>query len=587
MKFWQNIKGFITSFLWAFVGIFIYIYMMLTLLLYIKFDILELYSINQIIAIMFDKNIKFEFITISLMLFLLYILIIYIKSEYIFYKERKNMRPIIVTLEELSKIWLNENHKTQIIVEEKTKFIDYGDFKEQRSKDLIKNYISKEEYRKFYSEDKINIIVKLLQILEENITLSSVASKYKSDPELSASYKNNINTTGKTSYDVFARVNIFVHTLNVVDEAIFYIKEKEQDFFALNLADCIIVALAHDIGKIPKIKNIDEKHANLLILNNPHQAVSVLFFKELFGTEYEKIIEAIGSHHSATTSNEQLTRMIIASDKNARKKELKEYLENERNAIKKEEKIIKENLSFSEQSLGDKEIVDTSSILTEVITKKPRKRKVKDEILEADIKEKTIQEPRLDENLDADISSFNGARKRRIPVSVKTQEITKNPIITTQEEKNTIEILPFDFNSQIEKSIIDELEKHINSYEKEKITSIKSISYKDVILYSLPFFNEILCKLLYIEKDENYKEKLFAYSRYAVTKLQEKGYTKHIAKGFYFSTFKLKINKRNNKLFVIPIIASIYNLDETALESKKDEFLKSIEITQFVDEKII
>lgn len=294
---------------------------MLTMLIYIKFDVLELYSINHIKSLLFDKNIKFEFISISLMLCLLYICIAYIKSEYIFYKERKNMRPIIVTLEELSRIWLNEDAQSQVIIEEKTKFIDYGDFKEQRSKDLIKNYISKEEYRKFYSEDKINIIVKLLQILEESIELSSVASKYKNDPELSASYKNSIDTTGKTSYDVFARVNIFAaHSLSVVDEAIFYIKEKEQDFFALNLADCIIVVLAHDIGKIAKIKNIDEKHANLLISNNPHLAVSVLFFKELFGTEYEKILEAIGSHHSATTSNEQLTRMIIIADKNARKK---------------------------------------------------------------------------------------------------------------------------------------------------------------------------------------------------------------------------------------------------------------------------
>lgn len=100
----------------------------------------------------------------------------------------------------------------------------------------------------------------------------------------------------------------------------------------------------------------------------------------------------------------------------------------------------------------------------------------------------------------------------------------------------------------------------------------------------MPFFNEILANLIYIEKDENYKENLFAYSRYAVTKLQEKGYTKYIKKGFYFSTFKLKINKRNNKLFVIPIIASIYSLDEIDLESKKDEFLKGIEITQFMDE---
>ncbi len=541
-------------------------YITITILAYLKFDEFRLYSLNQAQELLHYDFIRYNFISLMALMLFLYIAVLYIKREYRYYKEKNGLQPIIVTLEELSQIWLGEK-KSNYVVKEKTKFVEIGEFENVRTKNLIKSYIAPSEYIKFFPEDKLNIIIQLLRILEEGGNVSSVASKFKSDPEKIGSFTNAIDTSGKTSYQVFSKVTLYEHTMNVVDESISFMKEKEGDFFMMNLCDAIIVALAHDIGKMEKIKNIEEGAVNQIISQNPHQTVSVLFFTQLFGTEYENIREAIGNHHSAATSGSRLTRMIIASDKLARKHELEEYLNSQRNK--------------SDQPLTDSKKSDCAKEQKIVIN---------------DSKDELKNVRTLENKKDTNMELSPLKRRRRVPIASKKEtpklftnnnredfKLVEN--ISTDNNDGEINIIPIDFTQDLESKIIDELSNNINKYGiDEKITSIKSVSYQDSVLFSITYFNSVVEKYVYINKSlskEEYKDTLHGISRYVIGVLIDKKYVNYIKKGFFFSTFPCVLNGKKGKLLVVPIKSEIFNLDTIALESMKDDFLKKISISTY------
>lgn len=552
------------------------VYITVTTLAYFKFDEFRVYMPNEIIELLKLDFIKYNFLSLMALLLFFYMFVAYVKNEYKRYKERHNLQPLIVTLEELSQIWLGEKEST-FVVKEKTKFVEIGEFENKRTKELIRNYISPPEYIKFFPEEKLNIIIQLFRMLEEGGAVSSVASKFKSDPEKTGNFSNAIDTTGKTSYDVFSKISLYEHTMDVVDESINFMKDKEGEFFMMNLCDAIIVALAHDIGKMEKIRNLEEGAVNQIITQNPHQTVSVLFFTQLFGTEYESIREAIANHHSAATSGSRLTRMIIYADKQARKKELENYLNSQRQKI-----VEAKPTAIKEEDTKE----DVPQVKDNLATKpKPK-------------------EPDADKNQDKDkLSPLK--RRRRIPATSKKDDtptlfddnpnedksssVEDNKVVSDdilpKEEPNPINVIEIDFNENLERLIIDELSQNINKCgPDEKITSIKSVSFQDSVLFSITFFNSVVEKYVYIDKSlskSEYKETLHGICRYVIGKLIEKNYTNYIAKGFYFSTFPCVADDKKGKLLAVPIKGEIFNLDTLLLETMKNGFLKRIQISTY------
>jgi putative nucleotidyltransferase with HDIG domain len=287
--------------------------------------------------------------------------------------KRKNCAIQEVELAEIAKIWLEAEEYKQIIKqeisseipkqtkEEKKTFIVPA-FNKEESRELFR-FI--EQHQSSFSELGIKVISDILKLLENN-PVSSVASKFKQDPN----YKdyNKMVIAGKTSYDILSEVDLYTHTIDVVNEAVKYLQDHNPDEKELYLERVIIAALCHDIGKIQKsYKNLtDDVYKKV-----PHNVISALILREEYPKLNEEIIEAVEQHHGAVKNKNNYTlKVLIEADKKAREKEIKEWLiknqktkdnNKDNKDIKnkdntdKEQNINNEEINNKNQNINDKE----------------------------------------------------------------------------------------------------------------------------------------------------------------------------------------------------------------------------------------
>ena len=261
------------------------------------------------------------------------LLILYFIQDYQI-RNRKHCGLQQVALEEIAKIWL-ENEAYLEIAKEKVKEdkeekpqtqIIVPEFSMQRSKDLFNEYIIKNQ--SYFDEYSIKIIIDLIRFLERFKDTPSVVSLFKDDFEYKQMTKNMI-VSGYSSYDILREIDIYTHTFNVVDKSIELLKEEKGDEYRLSLSRAIISALAHDLGKIEKFKEVLSSISLELFKKVPHYLISKSIFLELY-PDYQyknEIVEAIENHHSSyKKSNNYFLKLLIQADKEARKKEIDEWL---------------------------------------------------------------------------------------------------------------------------------------------------------------------------------------------------------------------------------------------------------------------
>ena len=230
-----------------------------------------------------------------------------------------------VELKEIAKLWLESESYKQVLKQEieeelpkesKTINIIMPHFKNERSKKLFE-FIS--EYRDSFSEIGLKTIEWLVRMLEDNPT-SSVASKFiKKDPN-HKDYGEMV-IPNKTKYDILSEIDLYTHTMNVVNEAINYLQEHNKDEMGLYLERVIIASLGHDIGKIDLAKN------SKVFANATHNAISAINIKEKFPELNEEIIDAIKHHHgNMKPKNNYTLKILLKADHTARQKEIQQWL---------------------------------------------------------------------------------------------------------------------------------------------------------------------------------------------------------------------------------------------------------------------
>ncbi|MFZ5572902.1 MAG: HD domain-containing protein [Thermodesulfobacteriota bacterium] len=173
---------------------------------------------------------------------------------------------------------------------------------------------------------RINIldsVKQLLVLLDREGDCSSIARRYD-DPKTGNAPKDVESAEWQVNqpdaYDILSRnVSLLEHTLNVASILIEKRKKERKDV-QMEMGRLLLVALGHDIGKIPS-KARDRFHKD-------HFLISHAILNEMMPADYpsrEEILMAVRDHHFPSASTGSLLADLKAADHQARQLELKTY----------------------------------------------------------------------------------------------------------------------------------------------------------------------------------------------------------------------------------------------------------------------
>jgi hypothetical protein len=160
------------------------------------------------------------------------------------------------------------------------------------------------EHRKSIKGNRMAVITRLLKMLDTEGACASVV-RNKALPEVDNDYS-------KDSFDLLSQVPLYLHSINVARMAITHVSHE------VLIADVIIVALAHDIGKMPVYH--EKSYAT-----GDHPIISSLVMNGI--PEYlelgnrDELDKVIRSHHDLKPSN-PLAAMLKEADSLVRNDEL-------------------------------------------------------------------------------------------------------------------------------------------------------------------------------------------------------------------------------------------------------------------------
>jgi len=525
------------------------VYVFAWALVFLQTKTVYLLTPYDVIDILRDPLFLAPTITVLALIVAIILLYLYIKSEYKKYQHFRENRIYSISLQELAQIWgANRIHTT---VKETIPVVYLKNFTQERTRDFVVRVMEKNI--RFFPQEKLEIIFELLKILEnEAVAIPSVASKFRGDPEKSGSYQAVITPDGKTSYDIFYEVSLYNHTMNVVEKAIEFLKEKDPISFETSMCDGIIVALAHDIGKLHKIRQFNKEYPNEILMQNPHQAISKMFFGEMWAG-YLGIEEAIYNHHSAPNSTSLLTRMIIHADKEARKMEMLAW-----------------QLHRNEEKRNTLEApIQSAQLEDETVNTLP--------VIEGSKKSRTKQK-RFSKELQEESLLLASSNYEEDPIE-KSYEIASPQFDTSLIKKQYDTPESIDFNDALEAKIMNDLRQNINVYTLEKPQGINSISYNDTILFSITFYNSVIKKHIYVsDEDQTLVKKI---GMFISSIFFDKGYVRYMQKDAGCSIFFLTISKKHYKFMCVPFKAEVFNMNTFELDSKKDAWLNSIRVSEY------
>jgi len=313
--------------------------------LYANYYFFNSLSLNLYIVTLLVKTYPITTVFIILVLFLI---IVY---QYRLYrqslKNRKNCQISCVDLEKIAHLWLEyeeieDNIEHKMMKKIKSSFDETKKDTQEIISTLIGNRVIQDisfykkyvfNYLDFFSKYELEIVAVLYELLETKAkNLPSVAILYKNDSDKSA-YKD-IVSEKLTSYEILYKVDLFTHTMNVVN-CMYNILIKQNDTFVFAWSRMLISALAHDIGKIEKIESLQGlKLDKGKYENNTHENLSRLILSNAFPNyEYiDFVCEIVEKHHiqnlDEKNKNYKYIQNLKNADKEARKGEIKEYLSN-------------------------------------------------------------------------------------------------------------------------------------------------------------------------------------------------------------------------------------------------------------------
>ncbi len=166
-------------------------------------------------------------------------------------------------------------------------------------------------------------VCKLIEILDQQGGCSSIAQRFecgKTGNDTTDQEAAEWKTNQRTAYEILSEnVSLREHTLNVADILIENRKKESKDF-QMEMGRLLLVALGHDIGKIPEMARP--------FTHKDHFMISHDIMSEILPMDYpsrEEILKAVRDHHLPAPSSGNLLSSLKAADHKARQLELKQY----------------------------------------------------------------------------------------------------------------------------------------------------------------------------------------------------------------------------------------------------------------------
>jgi len=179
-----------------------------------------------------------------------------------------------------------------------------------------------------------------------------VKSNFKDDPSVFSYATNDVahlkKTFGNDGFRYLEKIDLFTHTLDVLDKAILLFQATERQ---IGLDVAIVASLFHDFGKSKAIRErlLGAQMANNKRIYKAHADVSAMYITEILKPELEKqfskvpeVLERLDSyikrleflvkeHHPSNSKfkKDPILNMVIQADKKAREEEYKKMVKEE------------------------------------------------------------------------------------------------------------------------------------------------------------------------------------------------------------------------------------------------------------------
>jgi len=570
-----RVLRFITIF---FIGVLI----ILEITYYREFDRLSFVGLfnRDILLFLYEQNKKI--IAILGIINTLFFLFVYFRQEKKI-KERKNCGLKKVALAEIAQIWLEreqlkENIKQEVLqqpleAQEVKHDILFVDFKNQKTNQFFKQYIL--PYKDSLSNQGIEIIIDVLHILDDNIEVPSVVGYFDKDADSAYKKTNQLVTSNQTSYDILKNIPLIEHTFNVVKESIDILIKEHPKEFKLYLERAIIAALFHDVGKIKKLEEKLNGVTLDLFKTTSHEKISQIIFLENYPDYQNKaeVLEAIKDHHKSFKESEnKILKTLIRADKEARKKEIDDYLI--RLKTEKKEKELKQDIPDVQTS--KKEIIEEVEKTEDDIS---NEEKIENEMKIEEFKTETKKEESKEEPQKLDLG---------IDLSIGFDNVEEK----IENFQNNIQEFEFDFDD-----IWEEFREKI--IETPCIVNKKGSSI-DLFKFSIPFKDD----MLFISKGliQDYISDIIGVkieTEQVHSFIEEAKKRKIIGfvntdRGFYTTQMNIVIKTPNNKTFTIKGYGVNFFIKKIGIaqndfidiknECKNLEIIQSMELPNFKEE---
>jgi len=227
---------------------------------------------------------------------------------------------------------------------------------------------------------ELQLIIKILTILQDNKHCPSVTSIYSGDSNKTA-YGNHL-LADYTQFKALAEfVPLLKHSLSVAKNTLVVLNESKIPTLKKNkmIGQCLICGLAHDLGKIQRFETLSqvnhltdkEKFAKMQ-REKPHNQISETFLKNIaileinMDLDYAEIIaETVLRHHNPPDEKDKLLEILIQADIKTRNEE-KEYC-----CLKIKEKLtLQENNKALVEKLNTPKIKESKKETKTISTKK-------------------------------------------------------------------------------------------------------------------------------------------------------------------------------------------------------------------------
>jgi hypothetical protein len=190
-----------------------------------------------------------------------------------------------------------------------------------------------------FSKEEFKMLRFLLKLLEKRGLCPSVASNFEQDYDVKQFRNCNgnkpipVTSDGKTSYEILSSYTLLEHSINVATIIIEEIKSRTNTSSIL-MPKAIIIALAHDIGKIAKSPNnsaINKEEVDSVqvldkvAVSTDHPFISGMIIQERFPNypHIEEVVTLVQEHHVPVDKNASLyAQALKAADKKARRQEM-------------------------------------------------------------------------------------------------------------------------------------------------------------------------------------------------------------------------------------------------------------------------